>query len=171
MKEKNIGIVLVVITLVLVIIIGFFISSNKSNTETKKSYNNITDQAVAESRAVKDSEKKEFTDINVNKFIELYKGTENKIVLFSRPTCGYCQIAEPILQNIAYKYNIEINHVNTDEMSEEDSNNLKAVNEEFDSFGTPFLVIVSNNGIVDKVSGLTVKSSYKEFFKKYKFIK
>ena len=140
------------------------------SSKKEKTYGSITDQAIAESKAVKDSETKEFTDINVDKFIEYYKGEDNKIVLLSRPTCAYCQIAEPILKNISYKYNIEINHINTDEMTEEDFTKLSNVNKEFESFGTPFLVIVSNNKIIDKVSGLTITSSYEKFFKQYKFI-
>ena len=169
MKDKNIALVLIIVTLLLLIVVGFFVSNNKSKKESN-SYDSITDQAVVESKAIKDSHKKEFIDINVDKFIEYYKGEDNKIVLFSRPTCGYCQIAEPILQNIAYKYNIDINHINTDEMSEDDFNKLKAVNKEFESFGTPFLTIVSNDKIVDKIPGLTVTSEYKKFFEKYSFI-
>ena len=170
--KKNKGIIILIIVLVIVLIIGCFATGNKT---TKKQTNNsssdpIVDQATRESKAVKDSEKKDFIDIDVNKFKELYEGDDNQIVLFSRPGCHYCQIAEPILKNIAYTYNIDINNVNTDNINEEDFNVLKGLNSEFESFGTPFILVVSNNSIVNKIAGLTTKDKYIEFFKNNNFI-
>ncbi|MBQ2639437.1 MAG: thioredoxin family protein [Bacilli bacterium] len=172
MKNKKIGTIILIILLVIVLIIGAFATGKKTESKTtnSSSTDSIVNQATKESEAIKDSEKKDFVSIDVNKFKELYEEEDNQIVLFSRPGCGYCQIAEPILKNISYTYNFDINNVNTDDMSEADYNNLKSLNSEFEDFGTPFLVIVSNNSIVDKISGLTIKDRYIEFFKKYNFV-
>lgn len=167
----GIGVVIVVI-LVLVVAAVVPSSNDSSNNANTSNYDSddIVSRAQRESDSVKDSEKKEFVEINVNKFKELYSGEVNCIVLFSRPTCGYCQIAEPILMNFAYKYKLDIYHVNTDNMSESDVNNLNSMGEKFQSFGTPFLVVVSNDKLVDSLEGLSDMNGYKEFFKKNNFI-
>ena len=174
MKNNKILLGLLVgLTVIVVLVVAFVASSNNNSDSNSSTYdaNDIVSRAQQESQSIKDSEKKDFIDIDINKFQEFYNGSDNKIVLFSRPTCGYCQIAEPILQNIMYKYKFDIYHVNTDNMSEDDFTTLKNINSEFDGFGTPLLVVVSNNKIVDKVSGLNDMSGSKEFFKKYNFIK
>lgn len=174
MKNNKILLGLLVgLTVIIVLVVAFVASSNNNSDNNSSTYdaNDIVSRAQQESQGIKDSEKKDFIDIDINKFQEFYNGSDNKIVLFSRPTCGYCQIAEPILQNIMYKYKFDIYHVNTDNMSEDDFTTLKNINSEFDGFGTPLLVVVSNNKIVDRVSGLNDMSGYKEFFKKYNFIK
>ena len=172
MKNKKIGPIILLITLSIVLVVGIFATGNKkgSKTQTTTSTDSIKEQAVKESESVKSSEKRDFISIDVNKFKELYEDDTNQIVLFSRPGCGYCQIADPILKNISYKYDFDINNVNTDEMNEEDFNTLKSLNSEFEDFGTPLLLIVSNNNIVDEISGLTIRKKYIDFFKKYGFI-
>ena len=111
-------------------------------------------------------------DIDVDTYLDLYKGDEKAIVLFSRPTCGFCQIAEPILQHISYQYDLTINHINTDEMDSDDSTNLVESNDYFsDGLGTPLLMVVSNGEIVDVVSGLVDTASYVDFFSDNGFIK
>ena len=115
--------------------------------------------------------KKDFNDIDIDEYLDLYDGSKNSIVLFSRPTCGYCQIAEPILHHIAYQYKLTINHVNTDEMSSSDEKKLVESDDYFsDGFGTPLLVVVSNGEIVDMVSGLVDTENYVKFFTKHGFI-
>ena len=150
------------------------VGTDSNNTKTDKVVEDgqtIVTNAQKESEAVKDDEKKEFTQINVDKYLEYYAGEENKIILVARPTCHYCQIAEPILQNISFKYNIEINYLNTDEFSDDDQTKFINSDDTFkDGFGTPFLLIVSNNKIVSSVNGLTDEDHYISFFKTNGFI-
>ena len=111
MKNNKILIILGIVLAVILIIICSMIGTDSNNTKTDKATEDgqtIVTNAQKESETVKDDEKKEFTQINVDKYLEYYAGEENKIVLVARPTCHYCQIAEPILQNISFKYNIEI---------------------------------------------------------------
>ena len=132
----------------------------------------MTTRAQEESANVPEDEQKDFEDIDVDTYLELYDGEEDAIVLLSRPTCGYCQIAEPILHHIAYQYDLTINHINTDEMSEEDGTNLIESDDYFsEGFGTPLLLVVSNGEIVDMVNGLVDTDSYVSFFTANGFIK
>lgn len=174
MKNNKILAILSIVLVVILIIICSMVGTDSNNTKTDKVMEDgqtIVTNAQKESEAVKDDEKKEFTQINVDKYLEYYAGEENKIILVARPTCHYCQIAEPILQNISFKYNIEINYLNTDEFSDDDQTKFINSDDTFkDGFGTPFLLIVSNNKIVSSVNGLTDEDHYISFFKTNGFI-
>lgn len=174
MKNNKILIILGIVLAVILIIICSMVGTDSNNTKTDKVMEDgqtIVTNAQKESEAVKDEEKKEFTQINVDKYLEYYAGEENKIILVARPTCHYCQIAEQILQNISFKYNIEINYLNTDEFSDDDQTKFINSDDTFkDGFGTPFLLIVSNNKIVSSVNGLTDEAHYISFFKTNGFI-
>lgn len=174
MKNNKILVILGIVLAAILIIICSMVGTDSNNTKTDKVMEDgqtIVTNAQKESEAVKDDEKKEFTQINVDKYLEYYAGEENKIILVARPTCHYCQIAEPILQNISFKYNIEINYLNTDEFSDDDQTKFVNSDDTFkDGFGTPFLLIVSNNKIVSSVNGLTDEDHYISFFKTNGFI-
>lgn len=145
--------------------------NSNSSTTSSSSASDMTSRAQEESANVPDDEQKDFNDIDIDEYLDLYDGSEDSIVLFSRPTCGFCQIAEPILHHIAYQYKLTINHVNTDEMSSDDETKLVESDDYFsDGFGTPLLVVVSNGEIVDMVSGLVDTENYVKFFTKHGFI-
>lgn len=145
--------------------------NSNSSTTSGSSASDMTSRAQEESANVPDDEQKDFNDIDIDEYLDLYDGSEDSIVLFSRPTCGFCQIAEPILHHIAYQYKLTINHVNTDEMSSSDETKLVESDDYFsDGFGTPLLVVVSNGEIVDMVSGLVDTENYVKFFTKHGFI-
>ena len=145
--------------------------NSNSSTTSSSSASDMTSRAQEESANVPDDEQKDFNDIDIDEYLDLYDGSEDSIVLFSRPTCGYCQIAEPILHHIAYQYKLTINHVNTDEMSSDDETKLVESDDYFsDGFGTPLLVVVSNGEIVDMVIGLVDTDSYVSFFTDNGFI-
>lgn len=175
MKKDKIFTIILIVAIAILLIISIFVGSDKADSATSNSVSNDAETILAnaqkESSAVKDSEKGDFVQINVDKYLEYYAGNENKIVLIARPTCHYCQIAEPILQKIIKEKNIEINYLNTDEFSGDDQEKLVNSDKAFkNGFGTPFLMIVSNNSIVDSVDGVTDTAHYIGFFKKNNFI-
>lgn len=177
--EKNQKILICVLIAAFAIVLGISCFVGDSNNNTKKSpdttlsddADTIMANAEKESQSIADSEKKELKEISVSDYLNYYKGEEHKIVLLARPTCGYCQIAEPIIQYVAYKNDLEINYVNTDGFSGDDEKNLIESDEYFsDGFGTPLLLVVGENKIIDKVDGLTDRAHYTEFFKNNGFI-
>lgn len=145
--------------------------SSNSSSSSDNGASDMTTRAQEESANVPDDEQKDFNEIDIDEYLDLYDGSKKSIVLFSRPTCGFCQIAEPILHHIAYQYDLTINHVNTDEMSSDDETKLVESDDYFsDGFGTPLLVVVSNGEIVDMVNGLVDTESYVSFFTDNGFI-
>ena len=94
-----IGVILAVILLIACSTIGEKTGTSNDLNNTSNDASTIVANAQKESNAVKDSEKKDFTQIDVDKYLDYYKGEENTLILIARPTCHYCQIAEPIIQN------------------------------------------------------------------------
>ena len=170
-KEKYLIISLLLVLFILIIVALFIKPANKINTELSNDPDVVISNAEKESTSIKDSEKKKFIEINTNEFLEILKGTTKKVVLIARPTCEYCQIATPIIQHVAYNYNIDINYLNTDDFSDEDDNNFINSNDFFkEDFGTPTLIIVKDNNIIDSI-GLTDYAHYLDFFKRNNIIK
>ena len=170
MNKKIFGIIGIALIFILLII------SASIKNDTKESLSNnpqeIIQNAQEESQNVKDSEKKDFISINIDDYLNKYISEEKSLVLIARPTCHYCQIAEPILHNIAYKYDLDINYLNTDEFENGDSQKLIESDSFFENgFGTPLLLVVGNNKINDKVDGLTDTKHYITFLKNNEFIK
>jgi len=160
--------------LIILIIISCFVGDKKESTENNSNETaaqEIIANAQKEKDSIKEEEKKELLEIKVDEYLELYKESDKQIVLIARPTCSYCQIAEPIIQNIAYENNLDIKYLNTDNFSENDGKNLIESNEYFtEGFGTPTLLVVGEEKIIDVVDGLTDKAHYEEFFEKNGFI-
>ena len=128
--------------------------------------------AQTESDQVKDEEKKDFTDITIDDYLDFYSGDDHKIVLIGRPDCHYCEIAEPILHKIAFENpDITIHYLNMNNLSDEEKMKLQESDEFFnEGLGTPMFLIVGEKSIVDKVDGLTDYEHYIEFLEKNNFI-
>lgn len=169
-KQQKYLVIGAAIVLVVLLLICCFVGE-KNNTETSEDAEKIVATAQKESDAISEDEKKELTQIDMDTYLEYYNGSEEKLVLFARPTCSYCKIAEPIIQNIAYKYNFEIYYVNTDELADDEQEKLINSNTYFsEGYGTPLLLIVKDGEIVDKIDGLTDTEHYLDFFEYYGYV-
>lgn len=172
MNKKVFGIVGIIVLVVLLIIGCAINPTEKDKNTSSDDPNTIIANATNEASSIKESEMKEFTEINIDEYLNKYNGEEKSIVFIGRPTCHYCQIADPILHNIAYNYDININYLNTDNFQDGDSQKLVESDEFFsEGFGTPLLLVVSNGQINSKVDGLTDMNHYIEFLKENEFIK
>ena len=171
MKNKEIFIVFGIIVIALILVIALGKDSNKKE-KLEDNQEIILERAQEESASVKDTEKKQLEEIDVTRYLDYYGGEESKLVLVARPTCHYCQIAEPIIQNLAYKYDINIYYLNTDNFKDDDEEKFKSSNEMFTGgFGTPLLLNIGTNKIIDTVDGLTDSEHYIKFFKDNGYIK
>ena len=173
-KKTTVITIIVVVVLLALLIVAALVggkSSSKNEEPTERTAETVVANAEKESAAVKENEKKEFTYINVDTYLEYLNNSENTFILVARPTCHYCQIAEPILQYIGYRTDLDIYYLNTDNFQEGDSQRLRESDEFFSGgFGTPILLILGNGKIHDKVDGLTDLTHYVEFLRENKFI-
>jgi len=126
----------------------------------------------AESEAIKDEERKELNNINIDDYLSLLAGEEASIIYIARPTCSHCQVQKPIMENLVFKYeNLKINYLNTDELDNEGMGKLQSSDDFFkEGWGTPTTLIVKGGKIVDSIAGETSGASLVELFKKYGII-
>jgi len=176
MNKKKILTIVGVVLFVAIIVCSMFVKTDgttfSSGNKLSEDAGVILENAQTESSKVEDAEKGEFHQINVDTYLAYLNGEEAKLILIARPTCSYCQVAEPILQKIIHDNNVEINYLNTDNFQGDDQVNFINSNEAFkEGFGTPMLLVVQNNKVVDSIDGLTDTAHYLDFLKKYNFVK
>ncbi|MCI8346565.1 MAG: hypothetical protein HFJ12_01275 [Bacilli bacterium] len=172
---KNTFIILVVIVICL---ICFFASSSRSKPYEKSSSqeassegNNVLEQATKQAGEISDDKRVQPEEISLKTYLELYDKEGESLVLISRPTCQYCKIATPIIENIIYEKNVKIHYLNSDNLTEEENSTLISSDNYFSSgYGTPLLLVVGNHKIKDQVEGLVTKESYEAFFQEYGFM-
>jgi len=167
MKKRNSNIIIALaIVLIFLVVLAFFVGTKENDpNHLSNDPNVIMSNAERESKEIKEEEKKAFNYITIDQYFELLAGEEKSIILLARPGCQYCQIAEPIIQNVMYQYNLDINYLNTDDFDEDALGKFINSDEMWsEGFGTPMLYLVQKNGIIDVVDGVTDRGHYKEFF-------
>ncbi len=179
-KGKNAVIrnVVVGVLIAILLIVLFIISNNNSKSYTKTSTassGNTSVQTISgvadEAAKISDDEKGDLTDISIDEYLSLLKGDKYAIIYIGRPTCSHCQNQEPIMRYMVYKYGVTVNYLNTDELDSDGQNKLQTSNDYFSSgWGTPLILVVKDNKIVDKFEGETSIEDLKTMFEKYDLI-
>ena len=160
-----------IIVLLLVIVFGgsYFASEVKSNKNTSSK---TTTPTTNNQKDISEDKQAELNSIDIDKYLSLKKGSDKSIIYISRPTCHYCQQEDPIMKNIVYETKVTVNYLNTDELDDDGNTKLIKSDDYFsEGYGTPLILVVQKNKIVDKIEGLTSKEDIVSFFKKYDFIK
>ena len=170
-----------IIVLLLVIVFGgsYFASEVKSNKNTSSktttpTNNNQKDTTTNgdDDTEISEDKQAELNSIDIDKYLSLKKGSDKSIIYISRPTCHYCQQEDPIIKNIVYETKVTVNYLNTDELDDDGNTKLIKSDDYFsEGYGTPLILVVQKNKIVDKIEGLTSKEDIVSFCKKYDFIK
>ena len=175
MNEKKFGITIgIVIVVLLVMILAFNAGSEEIPSELSLYSTDVQRQilnAQKESAAIEADERKEFTEITVDEWYQYKESGGGTLILAASPTCSYCQVAEPIIQNIMFRNNIDIKYLDVSKFDEETLKKFLDSDELFkDGFGTPILFLVGEGKIIDIVDGLTDTAHYEEFFQTYNVI-
>ena len=176
-KKKLIISMVVALVVCTLLAISFNLDGEGSSSSSSKSVLSddpdvIMANAEKESANATEDKMRDFNVINIDKYFELLPESTYSLVLFERPGCYYCQIAEPILKTILYENEgLEINSINTDDLSGNDKERLYDSDEFFTNLGTPLLLVIGDNKIIDNIDGMTDRAHYEELLKKYKFIK
>ena len=98
-----------------------------------------------------------------NEFLNAYNGNDNTLVYIGRPTCGYCNLLTPSLDEMADRYEFSYVYVNTDKLG---SSFMKKILNHLNlsDVGTPYLAVVSNSKIVNTQNG------YADYDKTFNFL-
>lgn len=170
-KAKKVLIILLIIVVIVGGIVAYFVSTSEERKQRKQEQD-IIDKASTDSNISTDK-MRDFKIIDVDKYLELYKGDSLSIVYIGRSGCEFCQTAEPIIKNIMYEYKFDINYLSTDGFDDEDRVNMLNSDKYFkekQGIDTPCILIVKDNSIVDIIEGLADKDSYIKFFKENNII-
>lgn len=136
MNEKNkLIIVLAVILFIVVGVVGFSIYESK---KSEKMY---------------------------NEFEEKFNGSTNALVYIGRPTCGYCNLLTPSLEDMKSRYNFDYTYINIDKINNKYLNKILE-KLKITSLGTPYLAIVSNGEVIDTQNGYADYDKIFEFLQK-----
>ena len=158
-----------IVVLVLIIVFGasYFTSElkecdNGGSTTTTSSTNNSSN----DSSDISEDEQGDLNEIDIDEYLDLKEGDEASIIYIARPTCHYCQEMEPIVKNIVYEYGVTFNYLNTDELDDEGQAEFIKSDDYFsEGYGTPLLLVVKDDEIVDIQEGLNNKDTTVNFFK------
>lgn len=170
--QENIKTGLIVI-LGLVVVFGgsFFASEFSGKAGTYNENTAASSSEEMEPETISEDEQKDLNEIGLDEYLSLKDGEEKSIIFIARPTCHYCQLYEPIMKNMVYLYDLKVNHLNTDELSDEEQNKLIKSDDYFsEGYGTPLTLIVQNGKILDKIEGYTTSENTIQFLKDNGFI-
>jgi len=164
-KVENKRFLVLIIVTVIIIIIGIItsLSNNKSNNDK----NNIKEEEETEELLL-------FKNIDLDQFIDTFKGDQLSIIYIGRPDCGYCQQFTPILEKVTEEYDLLVNYFNTNTITTiEDQQKYISIHGYLkgNGFSTPTILLVKDGAIYDMVPGYVEEEELKEFFVKNSFIK
>lgn len=167
-----------IVILILIIVFGasYFTSElqecgSKDNTTTTTSSTNNSSNEDSSSSDIPEDEQGDLNDIDIDEYLDLKEGSEASIIYIARPTCHYCQEMEPIVRNVVYEYDVTVNYLNTDELDDDGQAKLIKSDDYFsEGYGTPLLLVVKDDKIVDIQEGYTDKDTTVNFLKDNGFI-
>ncbi|MBR3145688.1 MAG: hypothetical protein IKF47_00305 [Bacilli bacterium] len=168
MNKKLLGIIGT--SLIIVLLIISFIIPNKDKTPEQITME-IVSKATNESQKIKPEEQKEFIEINIDDYLNKYNENEKSIVFVGRLISQDYQIVAPILHNLAYKYNLDIYYLNSDNFTTEDKTKFVESDTFFtEGFGSALFTIIGNGKLHDIVDGITDTEHYIKFLKRNGYI-
>ena len=111
-----------------------------------------------------------------NKKIEELKNVMNsegaKIVYIAKDTCYYCNLLQPITNSLKEEFDLEYYNIDTNSLSNSElARVLETLDIDYDTFGTPYIVIVKDGKKIDEHVGYTDEDVLFELFKKNGIIK
>ena len=180
MKKENVEKIksATIVVLILIIVFGasYFTSElqeceNGGSTTTTSDTSSSSTDTTSTSSDIPEDEQGDLNEIDIDEYLDLKKGSKASIIYIGRPTCHYCQQMEPIVKNIVYEYGIKVNYLNTDELDDEGQADLIESDDYFsEGYGTPLLLVVKDDEIVDIQEGLSDKDTTVNFLKDNGFI-
>lgn len=179
MKKENVekikSVTIVVLILIIVFGASYFTSElqeyKNNGSATSSDTDSGTTDDTSSSSDIPEDEQGDLNEIDIDEYLDLKEGDEASIIYIARPTCHYCQEMEPIVKNIVYEYGVEVNYLNTDELDDDGQAKLVKSDDYFsEGYGTPLLLVVKDDEIVDIQEGLTDKDATVNFLKDNGFI-
>lgn len=108
-----------------------------------------------------------FNEITYSNYLKKIDSNEPFLVVIVKDGCGYCEMYEPILKEVADEYNLPINYINLTNLSEEEYNNLAQSNAYLkkNQWGTPTTLFMLGDSVIDSIGGYVDKDKFVDFVK------
>ena len=108
-----------------------------------------------------------FNEITYSNYLEKIDSNEPFLVVIVKDGCGYCEMYEPILKEVADEYNLPINYINLTNLSEEEYNDLAQSNAYLkkNQWGTPTTLFMLGVSVIDSIGGYVDKDKFVDFVK------
>lgn len=110
-----------------------------------------------------------FTEITYSEYEEKMNTEAPFLVVVVRDGCGYCEMYEPILEEVAGEYKIPIYYINMSNLSSEEYTALGTSNSYFKKnqgkWGTPTTLFMYGKSVIDSISGYVEKDEFVDFVK------
>lgn len=108
-----------------------------------------------------------FNEITYSNYLEKIDSNEPFLVVIVKDGCGYCEMYEPILKEVADEYNLPINYINLTNLSEEEYNDLTQSNAYLkkNQWGTPTTLFMLGDSVIDSIGGYVDKDKFVDFVK------
>lgn len=106
--------------------------------------------------------------VDYKEYKSLISSKKPKLVVMVQTGCGACNSAKPVLEELVMENDIKINALNITNLSEEDRNSLGETLDYLseEEWGTPLLLLVKENEVLDAVNGFLDKDTYEIFLKR-----
>ena len=150
-KQKDIILVLLVVVL---LVVGLILTSNKKDNFSVELPIALSGEAG-------------FTEITYSEYEEKVNNEEAFLVIIVRDGCGYCEMYEPIVEEVANEYKLPIYYINLTNLSEEEVSELSSKNVYLkrNKWGTPTTLFMYGSHVVDSISGYVEKDTFVDFVK------
>ena len=150
-KQKDIILILLVVVL---LVVGLVLTSPKKEKLNIELPVALTGEAG-------------FTEITYDQYKEKVANNELFLVVIVRDGCGYCEMYEPIVKEVAGEYKLPFYYINLTNLTEEDSEELSSTNKYLkrNKWGTPTTLFMYGENIVDSISGYVEKDEFVSFVK------
>lgn len=150
-KQKDIVLILLVVIL---LVVALVVTSNKTPEL------NIELPTVVEGEAG-------FHEITYDEYAT--KLTEEKafLVIIVKDGCGYCEMYEPIVEDVSNEYQVPIYYINLAHLTSEEAEALSKSNSYLkrNEWGTPTTLFMYGDAVVDSISGYVEKDEFVNFIK------
>lgn len=168
--------VIIVFGIIIVIGLIFIVSNNTGNNayvgnNGNSSSSSQNESMISDNPLLEDGEEineEDMGDLNAISFSDLesmIKKNSKEIVMLGTEHCTWCIYQKPILRKIVKDYNIRINYLNLENLTDEENAKLSKLHESLESYGTPTFIVLVDGKVTVVDSGARGTNAMVEFLK------
>ena len=105
--------------------------------------------------------------ISYTEYEELMNSNKPFLMVIIQDGCGYCEMYEPVVEEVANELGISVNYLNLTNLSSEESNKLSKSNSYLkkSQWGTPTTLFMVGDKVIDSIGQYVDKDTFVSFVK------